>query len=41
MDSVNHEYFGDEVFLVEQQPGTYLATFGNVAAEELAPLKRP
>jgi len=28
MDSVNHEYFGYEVLLEEQQPGTYLATFG-------------
>ena len=28
MDSVNHEYFGYEVLLEEQKPGTYLATFG-------------
>ena len=28
MDSVNHQYFGYEVLLEEQQPGTYLATFG-------------
>lgn len=28
MDNVNHEYFGYEVLLEEQQPGTYLATFG-------------
>jgi hypothetical protein len=30
MDSVNHEYFGYEVLLVEQQSGTYLATFGKL-----------
>jgi hypothetical protein len=28
MDNVNHEYFGYEILLEEQQPGTYLATFG-------------
>jgi hypothetical protein len=28
MDSVTHEYFGYEVLLEEQQPGTYRATFG-------------
>jgi len=30
MDSGNHEYFGYEVLLVEQQYGTYLATFGKL-----------
>jgi hypothetical protein len=30
MDGVNHEYFGYEVLLVEQQSGTYLATFGKL-----------
>jgi hypothetical protein len=30
MDSVNHEFFGYEVLLVEQQSGTYLATFGKL-----------
>ena len=30
MDSANHEYFGYEVLLVEQQSGTYLATFGKL-----------
>jgi hypothetical protein len=30
MDSLNHEYFGYEVLLVEQQSGTYLATFGKL-----------
>lgn len=28
MDSLKHEYFGYEVILEEQQPGTYRATFG-------------
>jgi hypothetical protein len=32
MDSVHHESFGYEVLLEEQQPGTYLATFGKLAA---------
>jgi hypothetical protein len=35
MDSVNHEYFGYEVLLVEQQPGTYLATFGKLPTTSL------
>jgi hypothetical protein len=30
MDSVNHEYFGYEVFLEEKQSGTYLVTFGKL-----------
>src|SRR5579862_15902 len=28
MDGTRHEYFGYEVLVEEQQPGTYLATFG-------------
>ncbi len=35
MDSVNHEYFGYEVLLEEQQPGTYLATFGKTAVSPM------
>jgi hypothetical protein len=30
MDSANHVYLGYEMILEEQQPGTYLATFGKV-----------
>jgi len=35
MDSVKHEYFGYEVLLEEQQPGTYLATFGKPGVSPL------
>jgi len=35
VDSVNHECFGYEVLLVEQQPGTYLATFGKLPITSL------
>ena len=35
MDSVNHEYFGYEVLLEEQQHGTYLATFGKPAVSPM------
>jgi hypothetical protein len=35
MDSVNHEYFGYEVLLVEQQSGTYLATFGKLPTSSM------
>jgi hypothetical protein len=35
MDSVKHEYFGYEVILEEQQPGTYRATFGPLAATSM------
>jgi hypothetical protein len=35
MDSVHHEFFGYEVLLVEQQSGTYLATFGKLPATSL------
>jgi hypothetical protein len=30
LDAANHVYFGYELILEEQQPGTYLATFGNL-----------
>jgi hypothetical protein len=35
MDNLNHEYLGYEILLVEQQPGTYLATFGKLPVSSL------
>lgn len=35
MDSANRQYFGYEVILEEQQPGTYLATFGKLSVTQM------
>ncbi len=35
VDNVNHVLFGYELLLVQQQPGTYLATFGKLGLTPL------